>query len=261
MTTDALRMNLSPDVRLVSVMLANNEIGTIEPIRELCETAHRNGSLFHTDAVQAVGHIPIDVKDLGVDLLSASAHKFNGPKGIGFLYVKKGTPIVSYASGGAQEFGMRAGTENIASIVGMAVALKKNCDAMSENAKRMETLETALIHRISMAGVDFVRNGSSHHIPGNISLSFHNADGEALLHRLDLMGICVSTGAACDTVQTQISHVLSAIGLAEDYAKGTIRISLGPQNTLEEAEILANQLVSIQGESALFPRMRFGGGV
>lgn len=245
MTTDALGMNLTPDVRLVSVMLANNEIGTIEPIRELCEMAHRNGALFHTDAVQAVGHVPLDVKDLGVDLLSASAHKFNGPKGIGFLYVKKGTPIVSYASGGAQEFGMRAGTENIASIVGMAVALQKNCEAMRENIRRMETLEATLLHHLSTSGVDFVRNGDVHHIPGNISLSFYHADGEALLHRLDLMGICVSTGAACHTGQTQISHVLSAIGLTEEYAKGTIRISMCPQNTPEEAEIISNQLISI----------------
>lgn len=255
-TMEALGGKMTPDVRLVSVMLANNEIGTIEPIRELCEMAHRNGALFHTDAVQAVGHIPIDVKDLGVDLLSASAHKFNGPKGIGFLYVKKGTPIVSYASGGAQEFGMRAGTENIASIVGMAVALKKNCDAMRETIQRMETLESTLLHHLSMAGLDFVRNGSTYHIPGNISLSFHNADGEALLHRLDLMGICVSTGAACDTVQTQISHVLSAIGLAEEYAKGTIRISFGPQNTPEEAEIISNQLITIKEKTheTNFPR-------
>lgn len=244
-TTEALDSSIMSDTRLVSVMFANNEIGTIEPIKELCEMAHQNGALFHTDAVQAVGHVPIDVKELGVDMLSASAHKFNGPKGIGFLYVKKGTPICSYASGGSQEFGMRAGTENIASIVGMAVALKKNCEAMSENSKRIEALETVLIDRLSTAGLDFVRNGNSQHIPGNVSLSFKNADGEALFYRLDLMGICVSTSAACDKVHTKISHVLSAIGLQEEYAKGTIRISFGGDNTVEDAEIISNALISI----------------
>lgn len=244
-TTESLSSIITPNTRLVSVMFANNEIGTIEPIKELCEIAHRNGALFHTDAVQAVGHIQIDVKKLGVDMLSASAHKFNGPKGIGFLYIKKETPINSYASGGAQEFGMRAGTENVASIVGMAVALKKNCETISENSKRIKTLETTLIDRLSMAGLEFVRNGSSQHIPGNVSLSFKNADGETLLHRLDLMGICVSTGAACDTVSTQISHVLKAIDLDQNYAKGTIRISIGRENALSDIEIIVNSISRI----------------
>ena len=226
-------------------MFANNEIGTIEPIKELCEIAHRNGALFHTDAVQAVGHVQIDVKDLGVDMLSASAHKFNGPKGIGFLYVKKGTPICSYASGGAQEFGMRAGTENVASIVGMAVALKKNCDKLTDNIRHIENLESQLLDNLSSSGLDFVRNGSPYHIPGNISLSFKNANGEALLHRLDLMGVCVSTGAACDTVNTQISHVLHAINADPDYARGTIRISLSSKNTLSEVETICDHIVRI----------------
>ena len=230
-TTEALSSVITHNTRLVSVMYANNEIGTIEPIKELCEIAHRNGALFHTDAVQAVGHVQIDVKELGVDMLSASAHKFNGPKGIGFLYVKKGTPIASYASGGAQEFGMRGGTENIASIVGMAVALKKNCDAIDENSTHIETLENNLINRLSVAGLDFVRNGSRQHIPGNISLSFKNRDGETLLHRLDLMGICISTGAACDSTDIKTSHVLNAINVNDSYIEGTIRISLNKENT------------------------------
>ena len=244
-TTEALNSVITSNTRLVSIMFANNEIGTIEPIKELCEIAHRNGALFHTDAVQAVGHVQIDVKDLGVDMLSASAHKFNGPKGIGFLYVKKGTPICSYASGGSQEYGMRAGTENIASIVGMAVALKKNCDHLAENIRHIENLESRLIDNLSSSGLDFVRNGSSYHMPGNISLSFKKANGEALLHRLDLMGICVSTGAACDTTNTQISHVLHAINLDPEYAIGTIRISFSPKNTLSEVETICDHIVRI----------------
>ena len=244
-TAETLNSVITSNTRLVSVMYANNEIGTIEPIKELCEVAHRNGALFHTDAVQAVGHVRIDVKELGVDLLSASAHKFNGPKGIGFLYIKKGTPIASYASGGAQELGMRAGTENIAAIVGMSVALKKNCDNLAENIRHIENIESRLLDNLSSSGLDFVRNGSSQHIPGNISLSFKKADGEALLHRLDLMGICVSTGAACDTTNTQVSHVLHAIDLDPNYAKGTIRVSFSPKNTLSEVEIICNQIVRI----------------
>ena len=244
-TTEALSSVITHNTRLVSVMYANNEIGTIEPIKELCEIAHRNGAFFHTDAVQAVGHVQIDVKELGVDMLSASAHKFNGPKGIGFLYIKKGTPIASYASGGAQEFGMRAGTENIAAIVGMAVALKKNCDNLAENIRHITEIESQLLDKMSSSGLDFVRNGSSQHIPGNISLSFKNADGEALLHRLDLMGVCVSTGAACDTTNTQISHVLHAINLDPDYVQGTIRISLSTENTLSEVETIFNHIVRI----------------
>ena len=244
-TAETLESLITSSTSLVSIMFANNEVGTIEPIKDLCEIAHKYGSLFHTDAVQAVGHVRIDVKKLGVDMLSASAHKFNGPKGIGFLYVKKGTPIAQYSNGGSQEFGMRAGTENIASIVGMAVALKKNCDAIEENAKHIGNLEAKLIDCLTKSGLDFIRNGAVQHIPGNISLSFRGADGEALLHRLDLMGICVSTGAACDTVNTRVSHVLNAMGVDEDYAKGTIRISWGNNNTIEEAEILSEKLIRI----------------
>lgn len=244
-TVASINSVITPHTRLVSIMFANNEIGTIEPIKSLCEVAHSNGALFHTDAVQAVGHIHIDVKELGVDMLSASAHKFNGPKGIGFLYIKKGTPIGSYLSGGAQEFGMRAGTENVASIVGMAVALKKNCDHLTESILHIARMESRLVENLTSSGLDFVRNGNSDHIPGNISLSFKCADGEALLHRLDLMGISISTGAACDTVNTQVSHVLSAIHASPDYAKGTIRISLSKENTLTEIDCIAKAIKKI----------------
>ena len=244
-TTKALEAVITPATRLVSIMFANNEVGTIEPIKDLCEIAHKHGAFFHTDAVQAVGHIQIDVKELGVDMLSASAHKFNGPKGIGFLYIKKGTPIFQYANGGAQEFGLRAGTENVASIVGMAVALKKNCDTLENNAKYIQQLEVKLIDCLSESGVDFVRNGADQRVPGNISLSFRGADGETLLHRLDLMGICVSTGAACDTLNTQISHVLNAMNVEKTYAKGTIRISLSINNTKEEIDRISQCIIKI----------------
>ncbi len=229
---------ISDKTKLVSVMLSNNEVGTIQPIKELANIAHAHGNAFHTDAVQAVGHIVIDVKNLDVDMLSASAHKFNGPKGIGFLYVKKGTCLRPFNDGGAQEYGMRAGTENVASIVGMAVALKNNCHRLEEHQTHILSLEEELISGLSHTGLDFIRNGSINHVPGNISLSFKGADGEMLLHRLDLMGICVSTGSACDSKNTQISHVLKAMKLPEEYAKGTIRISLGKDNTSEEVNTI-----------------------
>lgn len=236
---------ITSSTRLVSVMMANNEIGTIQDIASLVQISHDAGAIFHTDAVQAVGHIEVDVKKLGVDMLSASAHKFNGSKGIGFLYVRKGTPLSSYISGGAQESGMRAGTENVASIVGMAVALRKNTTLLADSAAYIFALEKRLIDALQSAHVDFIRNGSKNHLPGNISLSFRGKDGEALLHRLDLLGICVSTGSACDSQNTQVSHVLQAIGLDEAHAKGTIRISLGKTNTVSDVDEIANALLRI----------------
>jgi cysteine desulfurase len=239
-TTEKLGSIITDNTRLVSVMYSNNEIGTIEPIKELAQVAHQHGALFHTDAVQAVGHASIDVKALDVDMLSASAHKFNGPKGIGFLYIRKGISIVSFNDGGSQEFGLRAGTENIASIVGMATALRNNLAKLSQNEAHILNLERVLLSDLS--GLDFVRNGAGNHIPGNISLSFKDCDGEAILHRLDLAGISISTGSACDSVNTQISHVIKAIGLAPEYAIGTIRISLGKDNTEEEVKEIAKAL-------------------
>lgn len=242
---DLLSEWITDRTRLVSIMLANNEIGSVQNVATLVEIAHSHGAIFHTDAVQAVGHLDIDVNELGVDMLSASAHKFNGPKGIGFLYIRKGTPITPYASGGAQEFGMRAGTENVASIVGMAVALKKNCELLHITREHLLSLERQLITALDSSGIEFCRNGSQIRIPGNISLSFPSRDGEALLHRLDLMGICVSTGSACDSKNTQISHVLQAIGLEDRFAKGTIRISLGKDNTDSDVDSIVRALIKI----------------
>lgn len=239
------QQNINPKTLLVSIMFANNEIGTIQPIKDLCRIAHQYGTLFHTDAVQAVGHVPVDVKALEVDMLSASAHKFNGPKGIGFLFVKKGIPINPYINGGAQEQGLRAGTENVAGIMAMAVALKKNCDNMMVHKKHLTSLENILLDMLKRKRIDFVRNGAINHIPGNVSLSFKGFSGEMLLHRLDLMGICVSTGAACDSKNTQVSHVLEAINLNLEYAIGTIRISFGTCNKIEDSILIAQALTKI----------------
>lgn len=231
--------------KLVSIMLANNEIGTIEPVKELAQIAHAHGALFHTDAVQAVGHIPIDVNSLKVDMLSASGHKFNAPKGIGFLFIKKGVNIHPYADGGAQEFGMRAGTENVAAIVAMAVALKKNCDNMQETQKKLLQMETEFLRTLDDAGIDYIRNGSTNRIPGNINISIRGVNGEMLLHRLDLKGIYISTGSACDSVNTQVSHVIEAIGVPAPYAQGTIRVSFGAMNYEDDARIVAKSIINI----------------
>ncbi|MBR3735711.1 MAG: cysteine desulfurase [Lachnospiraceae bacterium] len=236
---------LNDEVGLVSVMLANNEIGSVQPVKELSEIAHRKGITFHTDAVQAVGHIEIDVKSLDVDMLSASAHKFNGPRGIGFLYVRKGVSLLPLIDGGAQERGMRAGTENTAAIVGMSIALKKNCERIKVERARLLQLEADLINGLKQNELVFVRNESPNHLPGNISLSFLNSDGEMLFHRLDLMKICVSTGSACDSKNTQISHVIKAIGVPENYAKGTIRISLGRDNTSEDVREIVEAITKV----------------
>lgn len=244
---DKLREVLSNDTRLVSIMFSNNEIGTIQPIKELAETSHSSGALFHTDAVQAIGHVKIDVRKLGVDFLSASAHKFNGPKGTGFLYIRKGVALLPYADGGKQEYGLRAGTENVAGIVGMAVALDKNCKELDAHSEYLRELENRLLAQLK-GRIDYIRNGGANRIPGNISLSFRNIEGEALLHRLDLMRICVSTGSACDSVNTQISHVLNAINLDKSYARGTIRISLGKSNTVDEVDTIASALIKIIGK-------------
>ena len=244
-TAEVLKEYITSQTFLTSVMFANNEIGTVQPIKELCAIAHENGSLFHTDAVQAIGHIPVDVHDLGVDMLSASAHKFNGPKGVGFLYIRNGLKVMPYADAGAQESGLRAGTENVAGIVGMAVALKNNCDALEENARYVSRLESKLIDMLDSSSIEYTRNGGESRLPGLLSLSFPGANGEAILHRLDLTGICISTGSACNSKSTEISHVLQAIRLEDSYAKGTIRISLGKANTEEELEAIFKALAKI----------------
>ena len=237
---DAIR----EDTALVSIMYANNEIGTVEPIKELVDTAKKSGALFHTDAVQAVGHIPIYANETGFDFLSASAHKFNGPKGIGFLYYRGGDILQPFTDGGAQEFGMRAGTENVAAIVGMAEALKWNTEFMTANTAHLDRLTEVFLDGIK--SIDYLFNGDPvNRLPGNINISIRGKSGEGLLHLLDLKGIMISTGSACDSVNTQVSHVVQAIGVDKNYAEGTIRITFGHENTEEEARTLAATLIQL----------------
>ena len=228
----------------ISIMLANNEIGTIEDISQMTDIAHHYCIPFHTDAVQAMGHIPIDVKKLGVDMLSASAHKFNGPKGIGFLYVKQNTVLKPFIDGGQQEAGRRAGTENVAAIVGMATALRLCCERMNEVTARLAEM-TACFRKIINANLpEAAFNGDpEHRLPGHISLSIPGISGEGLLHVLDLQGIAISTGAACNSKSTEISHVLKAIELPEKLSKGTVRITFGVYNTVVQAQYIADKIV------------------
>ena len=245
-TPKILDSYITDSTRLVSVMMVNNELGTLQPIKSLCEVAHAHGAVFHTDAVQALGHIHVNVSDLKVDMLSASAHKFNGPKGIGFLYIRKGVCIRPLADGGSQEHQMRAGTENVAGIVGMATALQENCLQIEANQIHVEKLANTLIERLQESGIRFHRNGGKDSLPGLVSLSFPGFDGEVLLHQLDLMGgICLSTGSACNSNIKEISHVLKAIRLDDEFAKGTIRVSLGKENTEEDAVMISDTIIKI----------------
>ena len=242
---EELKKAIDKEDRLVSIMMANNEIGTIQNIKEMSRIAHDEGILFHTDAVQALGHLEIDVQDLKIDLLSASAHKFNGPKGIGFLYIKNGTKVRSLIEGGSQENKLRAGTENVACIVGMAAALKKNCDKLYDSTIYLKELESAFYEILDDCEVEYKINGGEKRMPGNINISIKDNDGEMILHRLDLMGICISTGSACDGGNTNISHVIEAINVPKNYARGTIRISLSSKNTKKEVTEIAYSIVKI----------------
>lgn len=244
-----LQSYISPHTKLVSIMMINNEIGTIQSIKELCEIAHQKNIYFHTDAVQAIGNINVNVKDLNIDMLSASAHKFNGPKGIGFLYIKNGIKLASFIDGGGQEFGKRAGTENVASIVGMAVALQKKVKILNDSYLKLQELNQVLLSELESSGLNYRINGEQPKYPGTISLSFKDYDGEMLLHRLDLMKIYVSTGSACNGNNTEISHVLKAIQAPEDYAKGTIRISLNPHLTIQNIKQIVEATSKIINKS------------
>ena len=242
---DELENAITEDTALVSIMAANNEIGTIQDLKAISDICHKHGVLFHTDAVQAVGHMRIDVKEMGIDMLSLSGHKLHAPKGTGALYCRKGIKLEPLIHGGGQERGLRSGTENVAGIVGMATALQEHMKHMAQETKYLNELSGRLIDRLKQNGIDFRINGSNNRIPGSLSLSFNAADGEMLLHRLDLMGTAVATGSACNSKDTVLSHVIQAISVPQEYAHGTIRVTLGMDNTVEQVDRIAQQIASI----------------
>ena len=235
---DDIAAAIRPDTALVSVMYANNEIGTIHPIREISKVCHDKGALFHCDAVQAVGHIPVNVVADGIDLMSVSAHKFHGPKGIGILYVRKGVTLTNLIEGGAQERGRRAGTESVALASGMAAALEEACALMDERAARLSRIRDHIIDELLKIERSRVNGGRKKRVPGNVSMCFEGVEGEALLLLLDFNGIAASSGSACTSGSLDPSHVLLALGLPHEIAHGSLRISLADDVTDEDAEHL-----------------------
>lgn len=243
---DQLKAAIRPDTILISVMFANNEIGTIQPIKEIGEIAKEKGILFHTDAVQAYGQIPIDVDEYHIDMLSASGHKLNGPKGIGFLYIRTGLKLRNFIHGGGQERSRRAGTENVTGIVGFAKAVEIAFATMEERTKKETEMREHLIERL-LAEVPYARlNGHrSKRLPNNINLSFQFVEGESMLIMLDMKGICASSGSACTSGSLDPSHVLLAIGLPHEIAHGSLRMTIGEENTMEEMDYVADNIKEI----------------
>lgn len=243
-----LRAAIRPDTILISVMFANNEVGTIEPIAEIGAIAREKGILFHTDAVQAFGQIPIDVEALHIDMLSASGHKMNGPKGIGFLYIRSDIKLGPLLHGGAQERNRRAGTENVPGIVGMEAATVQAMKGMEEKAARESRLRDYLIERIEKEIPHCRLNGHrTKRLPGNVNFSFLCAEGESILIMLDLKGICASSGSACTSGALDPSHVLLALGLKQEEASGSLRLTLSEENTREELDYVVESLKEIVG--------------
>lgn len=243
---EQLKQAIRPDTILISVMFANNEIGTIQPIREIGAIAKDKGIIFHTDAVQAYGQVPIDVDAYNIDMLSASGHKLNGPKGIGFLYIRTGLKLRSFVHGGAQERSRRAGTENVTGIVGLAKAVEIAFDTMEERTMKEVEMREHLINRI-MEEIPYVRlNGHrKNRLPNNVNISFQFIEGESLLIMLDMAGICASSGSACTSGSLDPSHVLLAIGLPHEIAHGSLRLTIGDENTMEEMDYVVEQVKTI----------------
>lgn len=227
---------IRPDTCLVTVMYANNEIGSIQPIAQIGEVCRKQGVIFHTDAVQAVGHVPIDVVEQNIDMLSLSAHKFHGPKGIGVLYVRKGIPLTTLIEGGAQERGKRAGTENVPAIVSMATALEEACANMEDNARYLTALRERLIDGLSAIPHGVLNGDRVQRLPGNVNFCFEGIEGESLLLLLDDKGICASSGSACTSGSLDPSHVLLAIGRPHEIAHGSLRLTLSRENTAEQID-------------------------
>lgn len=235
-TAEQVKNAIRPDTALVTVMYANNEVGTIQPIREIGAVCRQAGVVFHTDAVQAVGHIPVDVKADNIDMLSLSAHKFHGPKGAGALYCRRGLPLKTFIEGGAQERGRRAGTENIGGICAMAEALKEACAGMKENTARLTALRDKIIDGLLEIPHSRLNGGRENRLPANVNMCFEGIEGEGLLLHLDARGICASSGSACTSGSLDPSHVLLALGLPHEVAHGSLRISLSEGNTQKDAE-------------------------
>lgn len=237
-TPEQIAAAVRPDTALVTIMTANNEIGTLMPVKEIAAVCRERGVLFHTDAVQAVGHIPIDVHDIGCDMLSLSAHKFRGPKGVGALYVRKGLMPSCLIEGGAQERGRRAGTENIAGIVSMAAALGEAVGNIPENAPKLTAMRDRLIEGLSEIPHSILNGAKTNRLPGNVNMCFEGIEGESLLLLLDAKGICASSGSACTSGSLDPSHVLLAIGRPHEIAHGSLRLTLSEENTPEEIEYI-----------------------
>ena len=244
---------IRPDTCLVTVMFANNEIGSVLPIAEIGEVCRAHGGLFHTDAVQAAGHIPVNVKKQNIDMLSLSAHKFHGPRGIGALYVKRGIELTSLMEGGGQERGKRPGTENLPAIMGMAAALKEECTLMEQNEAKVTAMRDRLIQGLSQIPYSILNGSREKRLPGNVNFCFEGVSGESLLLLLDSRGICASSGSACASGALDPSHVLLSLGLAPEIAQGSLRISLDISNTEEEInymlEVIPQVVEQLRGMS------------
>ncbi len=242
---ERLQKAIRPDTALVSIMYANNEIGTIQPIPEIGQICKEKGVIFHTDAVQAVGAVPIHVKEQNIDMLSLSAHKFHGPKGVGALYIRKGLAIPNFIDGGGQERGRRAGTENNAYIVGLGVAIESACSAIEEKNARISTMRDKLIAELLKIPYTRLNGDPMKRLPGNVNISFEGIEGESLLLMLDSKGICGSSGSACTSGSLDPSHVLLSIGLKHEVAHGSLRLSLSDFNTEEDVNYILEQLPPI----------------
>lgn len=244
-TPEEVRAAIRPDTALVTIMYANNEVGTIEPIREIGAVCRADKITFHTDAVQAVGHLPVNVADDNVDMLSASAHKFHGPKGVGFLYCRTGVRLYNLIEGGAQERNRRGGTENIAGIWGMTAALKQAVEGLPANMAKEAALRDRLIKGLSEIPHSKVNGDMTHRLPGNVNMCFEGIEGESLLLLLNEKGICASSGSACTSGSLDPSHVLLALGLPHEIAHGSLRLSLSEWNTEEEVDFVVSEVPKV----------------
>ena len=242
---DELEAAITDKTALVTIMYANNEIGTIQPIPEIGAICKKHGVLFHTDAVQAIGNVHIDVKEQNIDMLSLSGHKIHAPKGVGALYLRSGVSIENFMDGGAQERGRRAGTENVAEIVGLSVAMERACSTVDQRIARLTPMRDKLIHEILKIDRSRLNGDLEHRLPGNVSFCFQGVEGESLLLMLDMKGICASSGSACTSGSLDPSHVLLSIGLPHEVAHGSLRLSFGDDSTMEDVDYIIETLPPI----------------